>query len=501
MANDNQNKISKRIAVADVVAGISVALIAIPQALAYAELAGMPAHTGLYAVAFATLAAAFFASSPYIQAGPVATTSLLTFGVLSQIASPSYVAAAGLLAIIVGIVRIAIGLLKFGQIAYLLSQPVITGFISAAGILITASQIPTALGVTIDGSILHKTLYSLVAVQEWQLGALILTITTIAIVQLGKRIHPLFPSVLLAVVFGLLISKYFHYTGATIGEIPVLKPTVNLDFPFHYLKKLLIGGVIIAIVGFSEAASIARTYATLERKHWNPNQEFIAQGAANIASGLFGGFPVGASFSRSSVNYNAGAKTRWSGFITGLAVLAMLPFVGIFASLPKAVLAAIIIASVISLVRISDLIQLYKYSKHQGSIAWITFFLTLALAPEIELAVLAGISLSILQHLRRESTLMYKSWQDGNGLHIEPHGVMWFGSAAIMEEEFLRIIAQNPEVNCIHFHLEGIGRIDLSAAMTLEQIIKDAEKSGIKCQLHDVPPMAKAWVDRVWGRK
>jgi len=498
MAKDNQNPGKRRIALGDVIAGISVALIAIPQALAYAELAGMPAYTGLNAVAFATLAAAFFASSPYIQAGPVATTSLLTFGVLSQIASSDYIAAAGLLAIIVGIVRIAIGLFKFGQIAYLLSQPVITGFISAAGILITASQIPTALGVQADGNILLRAIYSLGAINEWQFGTIILTITTIAIVLLGKRIHPLFPSVLIAVIVGLIISKYLGYSGAVIGDIPVSMPHINLDFPFKYIKKLLIGGGIIAVVGFSEAASIARTYATQSRSHWAPNQEFIAQGAANIASGLFGGFPVGASFSRSSVNYNAGAKTRWSGFITGMTLLAIFPFVGIFSILPKAVLAGIIIASVISLIKISELVQLFKYSKHQGAIAWLTFLLTIVLAPEIELAVLAGISLSILQHLRRESTLVYKSWQDENGLHIEPHGVMWFGSAAVMEEEFLKIIALNPDVQCIHFHLEGIGRIDLSAAMTLEQIIIDAEKSGIDCQLHDVPPMAKAWVERVW---
>ncbi len=500
MAKDNLTKAKKRIAVGDIIAGISVALIAIPQALAYAELAGMPAHTGLNAVAFAALAAAFFASSPYIQAGPVATTSLLTFGVLSQIASPDYVAAAGLLAIIVGIVRIAIGFFKFGQIAYLLSQPVITGFISAAGILITASQIPTVFGVNVAGGILFKTFYSLTSPQLWQISSIALALATIAIVQLGKRIHPLFPSVLIAVIVGLIISKFFGYSGKTIGDISMQMPSINLDFPFQYLKKLLIGGGIIAIVGFSEAASIARTYATLERSHWDPNQEFVAQGAANIASGLFGGFPVGASFSRSSVNYSAGAKTRWSGLITGITVLAILPFIGIFSALPKAVLAGIIIASVISLVRVSDLIKLYKYSRHQGSIALITFILTLALAPEIELAVLAGISLSILQHLRRESTLIYKSWQDSEGLHIEPHGVMWFGSAAVMEEEFLKIIAENPKINCIHFHLEGIGRIDLSAAMTLEQIIVDAEKSGINCQLHDVPPMAKAWVERIWKK-
>jgi len=444
MAKDNQSQTKRRISLGDIIAGISVALIAIPQALAYAELAGMPAHTGLNAVAFAALAAAFFASSPYIQAGPVATTSLLTFGVLSQIPNSDYIAAAGLLAIIVGLVRIVIGVFKFGQIAYLLSQPVITGFISAAGILITASQIPTALGVETDGNILLRAIYSIGAIQDWQFGSIMLAIATIVIVKLGKRIHPLFPSVLIAVIIGLIISKYFGYSGAIIGDIPIARPSINLDFPFEHLKKLLIGGGIIAIVGFSEAASIARTYATQSRSHWNPNQEFIAQGAANIASGLFGGFPVGASFSRSSVNYSAGAKTRWSGFITGLAVLAILPFVGIFSILPKAVLAGIIIASVISLIRISELIKLFKYSKHQGGIAWFTFIMTIALAPEIEIAVLTGISLSILQHLRRESTLIYNSWQDDGGLHIEPHGVMWFGSAAIMEEEFLRIIA-----NCL----------------------------------------------------
>ena len=488
--------------IGDLIAGVSVAFIAIPQALAYADLAGMPPHTGLYAVILATLAGSLLASSPYIQAGPVATTSLLTFGALSNIAAPyssEYLAAAGLLAIIVGLVRIAIGLMRFGQIAYLLSQPVLVGFISAAGILIISSQIPTMLGVVSSGSVIQKAFFSLTNYSAWQPLSILLAFATFFLIKLGKRLHPLFPSVLLAVAIGILVSKYTNYQGQVVGNIPTTLPLLNLHLNFEHLKQLIFSGSVIAVIGFSEATSIARTYATLDRSHWSPNQEFISQGLANIASGLFGGFPVGASFSRSSVNRLAGAKSHWSSFVTGLTVLAIIPFANVFYSLPKAVLAGIIVTSVISIIKFPELLELYKYSKPQGSIAWLTFFFTLLLAPRIELGILIGIALAVVHHLRREQKLVYEHWKDEDGLHIEPQGVMWFGSSASMEEEFLGIIASKPDIDKLHFHLGGIGRIDLSAAITLQNIIKDANKLGIECYLHDVPPMAQAWIDRVWG--
>lgn len=486
----------------DILAGLSVALIAMPQSLAYAELAGMPAHTGLYAVALAVLGASWFVSSPYVQAGPVATTSLLTLGVLSQVATPGtpqYMAAAGMLAVLVGLVRVGVGLVRLGSLAYLLSQPVLLGFMTAAAMLIIASQVPTALGVQVTGSeVLPQAFGALIHVPAWDGIAIALSLVTIAIIILGRRLHPLFPGVLVAVLVGLAGSTLFDYQGAVIGSIPKGFPALQWQLPWALLPSLLVGSVVIALVGFAEAASIARTYATLERQRWNPHQEFISQGVANIASGLFGGFPVGASFSRSSVNRLAGAKTRWSGAITGLTVLAFLPFTQVLASLPRAVLGAIVIAAVSDLMRISELMRLRRYSRSQAYIAWLTFGLMLGLAPRIDVAVLIGVGLAIAHHLRREQQVLYDCWIEASVLHFKPQGVLWFGSMAAVETACSDLLADHPEATMITFHLGGLGRIDLSAAMMLRRLMEDARQAGLQVELTDVPPMAKGWVERVW---
>jgi SulP family sulfate permease len=455
----------------DLFAGISVALIAIPQSLAYAELAGMPAYTGLYAVALPTLLAAFFVSLPYLQTGPVATTSLLTFAVLghlAQVASPNYIALAALLAIIVGGVRILIGVFKWGAVAYLLSQPVLLGFISAAAILIIASQLPTVLGANPSGNpIIVKAMWALVHPQTWNLYALLLGSITIVLILGGRRIHALFPGVLIAVALGLLCTQAFGYPVETIGDMPVGLPTVSVHVPWRVLPNLLLGGMIIAVIGFSEAASIASTFATMDRLGWNPNREFVSQGIANVVSGLSGGFPVGASFSRTAINRLAGAQTQWSSAITGLMVILLLPFTPALAFLPKVTLGAIIIASVVSLVRLRPLVQLRHSSRPQAYLGWVTFILTLALAPRIDIAVFIGVILAIAHHLRREQRLVYQHWIDTDSLHFQPKGVLWFGSASGVEDKLVSLLSAYPDIRIIQIHLDGFGRIDLSAAMML----------------------------------
>jgi SulP family sulfate permease len=487
----------------DVLAGVSVAFIAVPQSLAYAELASMPAYTGLCAVAFAALAASFFVSSPYVQAGPVATTSLLTFGVLSHVATPGtpdYVAAAGLLALLVGVTRVAMGLMSLGLLAYLLSQPVLLGFITAASVLIFASQIPTVLGVAGTGSgVLQGAVIALTHISAWHGADIALALGTIAVIVFSRRLHPLFPGILVAVSGGIGYSVLSGYDGAVVGSIPQGFPSLHWQFPLVQVRDLLIGGVVIALVGFAEAASIARTYATLERQRWSSNQEFISQGVANIAAGLFGGFPVGASFTRSSVSHLAGAKTRWSGAFTGVTVLTFLPFTWVFASLPRAVLGAIIIASTLNLLRFAELWRLRQYSQSQAYIAWLTFGLTLLLSPRIDLAVLLGIGMAAAHHLRREQRVLCYSWLEGTTLHFKPHGVLWFGSTASVETTFIELLASHPETTMIKFHLGGLGRIDLTAAIMLQHFMGDARKAGLTIELIDVPPMAQSWVKRVWS--
>ena len=463
----------------DLFAGLSVALIAVPQALAYAELAGMPAYTGLYAMAAAAMGAAFFVSSPYLQAGPVATTSLLTLGVLSQVAAPGtpeYVGAAGLLALVVGAVRVLIGVLRLGSVAYLMSHSVLLGFTSAAGVLICASQLPTALGVTPpqDG-VLAGAFWSLMHLGVWRWGAVTLSVLTVAVILLGRRVHKLFPGVLVAVLLGLGYSLFLDYGGATVGAVPA-QFTFSFDLPWGLLPNLLVGGAVIALVGFSEASSIARTYATLERQRWSANREFLSQGAANLAAGLVGGFPVGGSFSRSAINRTAGAKTRWSGAVTGLAVLAVLPFAWLISPLPKASLAAIVIAAVLGFIKLPQLYGLWHMSRPQALLAWTTFGLTLVLSPRIDLAVLVGVALAIGVHLWREQNLGFEAWlEDNTGdsvVHVRPHGVLWFGSAYRLEAYFGNVLSKYPDSDKLVVHLAGLGRVDLNAALVLKQLTR-----------------------------
>jgi len=487
----------------DLLAGVSVALLLIPQALAYADIAGMPAYTGLYAAAIPAIIAAFFVSSPYLQTGPVALTSLLTFGALSTVGASPYsqewVAMAALLALIVGVVRTLIGVFNFGGIAYLLSRPVLLGFTTAAALLILSTQIPSAIGFNSEHShVILNALNSLRHIESWNYLTVLLTILTVAIILIGKRIHRLFPGVLIAVVAVTLLAKLLNFTGNTIGDIPSGFPLFNINLPWQTVPSLLAGGAVIALVGFAEAASIARTYATQDRIAWDANKEFVSQGTANLAAGLFGGFPVGGSFSRSSVNRLAGAKTRWSGFITGAAVLAFFPFTHLLADIPKAVLAGIIISAVLGLLKFAELAELAQFSKPQAYIGWLTFILTLVMTPRVDIAVLLGIGLAIAHHLRREQQIVCEINRVDDTVTISPHGVLWFGSAFDFERRFNDMLEAEENIEKVIVDLEALGRIDMSAAIVVKRLIDQCTAQGIECELVDVPPMAKAWMSRVW---
>jgi SulP family sulfate permease len=486
----------------DLLAGISVSFVVIPQSIAYAELAGMPPYTGLLAAALPSIAAAFFVSSPYLQTGPVALTSLLTFGVLTQLAVPGttqYISLAASLALVVGIFRIAIGLLRLGQIAFLISQPVLQGFTSAAALLIICTQLPKTLGMhSAHRGVIEGALYSLSQPQDWFAPAAFVALASVLIILLGRKIHRAFPGTLIAVVLGLALSVWLPYQGSVVGEIPTAIPSLTLQLPWSSLPGILLGGLIIALVGFAEPSSIARQYAILDRIPWSSNREFISQGVANVTSGLIGGFPVGGSFSRTSINRLSGGRTRASGLITGCVVLAFAPFSHILSQLPTAVLGAVVITAVLSLMNFTELWHLHVYSKPQAIIGWLTFVACLALAPRIDVAILLGIGVAVGHHLRREQQLVIDSWVYDNAIHIKPKGVLWFGSIANFEVEFRHLLSCHREAERVVVQLEGLGRIDLSAAISLSRLVQDAEKTGMEVSLENVPPMAKAWTERLW---
>ena len=490
----------------DVIAGLSVALVLIPQSLAYAKLAGLPPHYGLYAAALPPIAAALFASSPYLQTGPTALTSILTFGILASViglAGERLVLAAVLLALIVGILRILIGILRLGGVIYLMSRPVVMGFTVAAAVLILLSQIPTALGVPAEGeSILARFSWAVTHPSLWNAGAVLLSILTIAFMLVGKRLSPLFPGVPIAMGGGLLASYFLGFGGPVVGAIPLEFSLPSLQgLPWELVPNLFIGGSVIAVVGFAEVAAIARTFVVEDRGRWDANQEFISQGVANITSGLFSGFPVGGSFSRSALSRIAGGKTRWCGAITGLVVLAVLPLVALFEMLPQAVLGAIVIGSVLSLMDFRSLFGLWHYTKTQFVIAWSTFALTLLLAPRIDHAVLVGIALSIgallWRELQLETTVRWKH----DGVHLRLTGVLWFGSAHDLENALQKILAQPQRAKKLKVDLTRVGRIDLSGAMVLHRLLEDAERSGIQVETEGLSSRTKELLELLSRRQ
>ena len=317
-----------------------------------------------------------------------------------------------------------------------------------------------------------------------------LTVLTVSITLLARRIHPLFPGGLVAVLGGVLFATLAGYQGPIVGTIPGSLPPISLALPWNLVPALFVPGVVIALVGFAETTAIARSFATQDRARWSPDREFLAQGAANVVSGVCGGMPVDGSLSRSSLNHLSGAGTRWSGAITGVAVLLFLPFAGVLSALPKAVLAGIVIAAVGGLVRPRLLINVWTLSRIQALVVWFTLALCLLLAPRIEQALLLGILLSLAIHVWRERRAGFDSWIENGVLHLEVKGILWFASAPRLEEALMSRLTDAGAVSEVVIHLEGLGRIDLTGALVLKRVVEETRAMGIPSSLRGVPPQA-----------
>ncbi|MDH3753932.1 MAG: SulP family inorganic anion transporter [Acidimicrobiia bacterium] len=484
----------KRPSTGDVIAGVSVALVAIPQSLAYAELAGLPPQYGLFASALPPLLAAAFVSSRYLQTGPVALTALLTFGALESLAVPAsteYIQLAALLALLVGILRVSLGLLRLGSIAYLLSEPVLLGFTTGAAILIMSSQLPKVFDVVPEGrGVLADAATALANPSEWQWEAMLFAAGSLAVIFGGRWLHRLFPGVLLAVAGGVIVSAALGYSGSTVGDLDGGFLSLGLDFPWDSFGDLILPAVAIALVGFAEPASIARTFAAEERLPWNANREMVSQGVANLAAGVSGAFPVGGSFSRSSLNRLAGATSPWAGAITGAFVLLTLPMTPLLEDLPRAILGAIVIGAVLKLVKIGPLIELVRQSRPQALVGIGTLVATLASAPHVERGVLVGIGLALAVHLYREMTVTVESRRIDDTLTVSPHGVLWFATVPQLERLIRSEVAEHPDLRAIVVDLGSVGRLDYTGAAALGRIVSELTNAGIEVSVSNIRPGA-----------
>ncbi len=482
--------------IGDLLGGVSVALVLIPQSIANAGLAGLPPVVGLFASAFPLLVFALFASSPYLQTGPVALTSLLTAGALVGAGlepnTGDYIAAAGILALIVGATRLFIGVTRLGSVVYLMAEPVTIGFTSGAGLVILTSQLSKAFGVTLPADIeaidnpLRRALWTVLHPGEWQLSAIALSVVTLMFMLLGKKVHRLFPGVLIAVVVTLVFSRAFGYSGPVIDPIPSGLPSLNLSLPWGSVGSLLSGGLVIALIGFAEPASIARAFANESQSRWSSSREFVASGLANIVAGVTGAYPVGGSFARSSVNKVAGAETRWSGAITAVLILVFLPFAFLLDGLPDAVLGAVVIGAVVSLVRPRRLWRFRTRSPWQAALAYLTFVATLVSPPNIHYAVLLGIGCTFLLHVIRPFSLEVVSTAQG-GLDLRPRGLLWMGTNSRFSKRLAEVIESDAGNGIVTVSLDRSTAIDSATAGALRSAQEAAHSSGRGFAVRDVP--------------
>jgi len=480
--------------VGDLVAGVSVAMVAIPQSLAYAELAGLPAHLGLYATALPALIGAIFVSSRYLQTGPVALTALLSFGVLESLAEPQsgdYIALAALLALLVGLMRLALGLLRLGRVAYVLSEPVLMGLTTGAAVLIVSSQLPKIFDAeTSADGVLAAAWQALSSPGDWQPSALAFSAMTLLAIYGGRRLHRLFPGVLAAVIAGVALSELLDYDGSVVGDLEGGFVPLSASFPWEAAPDLMVPALVIALVGFAESSSIARTFAAADRLSWNANREMFAQGVANVASAVSGGFPVGGSFSRSSLNRFAGATSPWAGAITGALVLAALPFTPLFETLPSAILGGIVVCVVLGLVNVRGLYAMVSQSGVQAIVSIGTLVATVAFSPRVERGMMVGIGLSLAAHLYREMSVSARSELRADTLIVRAHGVLWFATVPQIERAIRQEVAASHEVERVEIDLGAVSRVDYSGAAALGRMMDDFRAAGMAVEVINVNPGA-----------
>jgi len=493
---------------ADVIAGVTVALVLIPQSMAYAQLAGLPPYYGLYASFLPGMIAAIFGSSRQLATGPVAVVSLLTASALEPIASSgseAYLAYAIILALFVGVFQLMLGLLRLGVLVNFLSHPVVIGFTNAAAIIIATSQISKIFGVTVEKAAHHyETVWRVMeaAVSQTHYPTLAMGVLSLAILIVFKKFLPKWPNVLIAVAVATIASWAFDFAGkggAVIGTIPEGLPGFNFpDATWSEVSGLMGTAIAIGLIGFMEAISIAKAMAARTQQKLDPNQELVGQGLSNLVSGMFSGYAISGSFSRSAVNINAGAITGFSSIVTGVVVgITLLWLTPLLYHLPQATLASVIVMAVVNLVKIEPIKYAWKVQKHDGIVSIVTFSLTLLLAPHLENGIIVGVLLSLglfLHRTMRPRIALLSRHPDGtlrdakvHDLEVCPHISMirfdmslYFANTGYFEDTILEQVAAHPEIRYIIIDAESINHIDATGEEMLHSLARALDESGVE---------------------
>ena len=493
----------------DLYAGVTVGLIVLPQGVAYAALAGMPLVTGIYASLLPALIAVLWGASNRLSVGPTALTCLLISSSLTGLAAPGsseWVALAVWLALLSGGLQLALGLGRFGWLLNLVSSPVLTAFTQAAAILILLSQVPTLLG--LGGPL--ASLFAAGTTAAVNLPAAAFGLGSLALMLTGKRLWPNFPVVIAVVAASALVSAWLKFSesgGPVIGALPAGLPAFYWPptLPWETLGSLVMPAMVITLISFLETASSAKVENQLDNKRWNDNQDLIGQGLAKVASALCGAFPTSSSFSRSAILIHAGARTGWATVVTVLLVLvALLWLMPALFHVPKSVLAAVVIAAVMGLVKPAELVRLWRISKVEAITAGVTFLLTLVTAPRLYWGVLAGLlmSLSHFLHHRLHPRIIEVglhpdgSLRDRHLWHLPLIGPqvyalrmdaeLDFASASGLTNAIGRHLSAHPETRHVCLFAQPINRIDVTGVEAFNQIRTSLADRGITLHISGI---------------
>ena len=488
---------------ADLLAGLTVAVVAVPQSMAYALIAGLPVHYGLYASVVPAIVGSLWGSSAHLITGPTTAVSLVVFSSLSKIAEAGtglYVELAFLLALMVGVVQIVMGISRLGALLDFVSHAVILGFTAGAAVLIAFKQIPNLLGLSLakSSNFMESLLGIISHVHETQLITFGLGILTIIVILVVKKLRPSWPGTLIAmIVAGALVAMLgLEEEGVlVVGAIPRSLPPLNLPSLSlgEDIADLAPGALAIAILGLMEAVSIAKSIAGQTHQRLNVNQEFIGQGLANVAASVFSGYPGSGSFTRSAVNFRSGGKTPMSGVLSGVAVAAVVLLAApLAATLPVTTLAGVLMVVAYDMVQKEDIKRTIRATRGDGAVLLVTFLSTLFL--HLEFAVYVGVLLSIGLHLAEtshprihsvvpnlESRRMVGSARGRiccqmDIVTIEGH--VFFGSVTYVLEDLQLRLKNHPRMANLLIRMHQVNILDASGIHALEILLEELRNRG-----------------------
>lgn len=480
---------------ADLVAGLTGAIVVLPQGVAFATIAGMPPQYGLYAGMVPTIIAALFGSSWHLVAGPSTTASLVLFASLSAFADPGsarFVELALTLALMVGLIELALGLFKLGVIVNFISHSVVVGYTAGVGILIIANQMRHFFGLAIPRSaeFVDVVVNSVMAIRNLSWPTTFVAVATLATGVLVRLRFPRFPYMVLAILTGgvsaAVLDEWSPGSVSTVGELPTQLPPLSWpSFDPLDWRLLIPTALAVAISALNEVVSISRALAIRSEQHIKINQEFIGQGLANVIGSFFSAYVVSGSFNRSALNYEAGARSPLAALIAGVLLAAIVAVAAPLAAyLPHAAMAASLVLVGWSLIDRKSIARIWKTSRSDRWVLGVTIFAALFI--HIQVAILAGVALSLLVYLYRTSnpTLRARVPDPASPTRkftdttpelpecpqfrlLRLDGSLFFGAVSSFRESMLAFEASSPDCKCFAIVMSGVNFIDVAGAEAL----------------------------------